>query len=293
MKSNPPAIVVGLDGSDGSKAALAWAVRNCVADETVHVVHAFSPIAELALAAVQQDWLPHRDHVTRELEKEWVSEAHNAGVTPYTSVADDNPVEALLARAETVEAELIVVGRHGSGKSRRLGSVARGLLHSLPVPIVFASQPSELNATSEPARLVACVGYGRAADSALGWAARHAQAHDLTLELVHVVGFRPIAPVDSPSDMLASYLGPETSVEWATDDLEDKRKLIQANHPDLTITCHVSRGSVVKRIVEHAKGAELVVLGEGHTAPFTRNLWASRTMGIIAGTDAAVAVIPV
>jgi hypothetical protein len=49
---------------------------------------------------------------------------------------------------------------------------------------------------------------------------------------------------------------------------------------------------VVKRIIEHAKGAELVVLGEGHTAPFTRNLWASRTMGIIAGTDAPVAVVP-
>jgi nucleotide-binding universal stress UspA family protein len=292
MKSNPPAIVVGVDGSDGSKAALGWAVRNCVADETVHVVHAFSPIAELALAAVQQDWLPHRDHVTRELEKEWVAEAHNAGVTPYTSVVDDNPVEALLARAETVGAELIVVGRHGSGKSRRLGTVARGLLHALPVPIVFASEPPQENDSSETGRVVVCVGYGRAADSALGWASRQADAHNLILDLVHVVGLRPLAPMDSPSDMLASYLGPETSVEWAREELEDKRQLIQANHPELTINCEVSRGSVVKRIIEHAKGAELVVLGEGHTAPFTRNLWASRTMGIIAGTDAPVAVVP-
>ena len=292
MKPNLPAIVVGVDGSDGSKAALGWAVQNCVADETVHVVHAFSPIAELALAAVQQDWLPHRDHVIRELEKEWVAEAHNAGVTPYTSVVDDNPVEALLARAEAVGAELIVVGRHGSGKSHRLGSVARGLLHALPVPIVFTSEPPDVTDASEPGRVVVCVGYGQAADSALGWAARHADAHDLILDLVHVVGFRPIAPMDSPTDMLASYLAPETSVEWALEELEDKRGLIQANHPELTINCDVARGSVVKRIIERAQGAELVVLGEGHTTPFTRNLWASRTMGIIAGTSAAVVVVP-
>lgn len=286
------AIVVGLDGSDESRSALTWAVENSTPDEIIHVVHAFSPVAELAIAAVQQDWGPHRDRRTRELEQEWVAEARSSGAALYTSVVDDDPVDAILSKAQTVDARMIVIGRHGSGVSRSLGSVARGLLRALPIPVVIAVDESHRSTTSSSGAVLACLGYGRAARSVQRWASDFADARDRPLGLLHVVGFRPFVPLDSPTDMLGSYLGAETALEWANAELQDRSDEIIADHPSLTVHCHVGRGSVVKRVIEYGADASLIVLGEGHTEVITRNMFASRTLGIINGASVAVAVIP-
>lgn len=92
--------------------------------------------------------------------------------------------------------------------------------------------------------------------------------------------------------MLGSYLGAETALEWANSELEERSDEVLADHPSLNVTCHVGRGSVVKRVVEHGSDASLIVLGEGHTEVITRNMFASRTLGIIDGADVAVAVVP-
>jgi nucleotide-binding universal stress UspA family protein len=292
MTSSQTAIVVGLDGSDESRSALTWAVENSNTNETIHIVHAFSPIAELAIAAVQQDWGPHRDRLTRALEQEWVAEARSSGAALYTSVVDDDPVDAILSKALTVDARMIVVGRHGSGFSRTLGSVARGLLHALPVPVVVAVDESARSESSTSGAVLACLGYGRAARSVQSWASDFAGSHHRSLDLLHVVGFRPFVPLDSPSDMLGSYLGAETALEWANAELQDRSDEIAADHPALSVNCRVGRGSVVKRVIEYGADASLIVLGEGHTEVITRNMFASRTLSIINGADVAVAVVP-
>jgi nucleotide-binding universal stress UspA family protein len=284
-------IIVGVDGSDEAHAALAWAVDNSVDDQPIHVVHAFSPVAELALAAVQQDWTSERQHRARELDKRWVAEASDRGVVPHTSIVDDDPAHALLAKAQSCHGSMIVVGPHGAGRRRSLGRVTRALLHELSIPVVIARKPVGLG-ESAPAKVLVGVGYGNAVDAAISWAAEYAWRGGFVLELFHVVGYRPIVPLDSPSDMLASYLGGSTPVEWASSELDARAEAIRQQYPDLDVTSWIERGSVVHRTLTRSENAAVLVLGQSHVERATRNLYSSRTLGIISQASTTVVVVP-
>lgn len=290
MTINTGPIVVGVDGSEESSAALAWAVDVAEEGQTLHVVHAFSPQAERALSSVQVDWMPERQHRARELDKSWVAHARDRGATAYTSLVDDDPAHALVAKASSCNAAMIVIGPHGSGGHRSLGRVARALLRALPVPIVIARPTRKTGDAGH--RVLAAVGYGDSVDPAIEWAAEFARLRGYQLELLHVVGHRPIVPVDSPVDMLGSYFGGETSFEWAVTELEGRAEELRRRYPDLEISTIVERGSVIKHAVERSEEAAIVVLGKSHSESVTRNVVASRTLGIATQTKASVAVIP-
>lgn len=292
MTTHMGAIVVGVDGSEESSAALAWAVDIARDGQPLHVVHAFSPQAELALSAVQVDWMPERQHRARELDKSWVAHARERGATAYTSIVDDDPAHALTSKVAACDGSMIVVGPHGSGGHRSLGRVARELLHALPVPVVIARPPSDAASGQGTPRVLAAVGYGQAVDPALDWAVEFADAQGFDLELLHVVGHRPIAPFDSPLDMLASYFGGQTSLDWALDELTGRADVLRQRYPDLEISTMVRRGSVIKHVLERSQGAAMVVLGKSHSEGITRNVVASRTLGIATQTEASVAIIP-
>jgi nucleotide-binding universal stress UspA family protein len=136
-------VVVGLDGSEGSRAALQWAVAE--ADQwgvPLVVVWAweFSPLivatdAPLKLeelgAAVQEQL---QDVLTEELGAERASTVEKRAV-------EDAPVRALIETAE--EGDLLVVGSRGYGgiKGALLGSVSQQVVHyaSCPVTVVRPS----------------------------------------------------------------------------------------------------------------------------------------------------------
>ena len=206
----------------------------------------------------------------------------------FTSVVDDDPADALIGKAQACDARMIVIGPHGGGSGRSLGSVARALLHELPVPVVFARPPVE---PADPCVLVG-VGYGESVDPAVMWAAEHARRFGGAVELLHVVGHRPVVPLDSPTDMLASYLGGSTSVDWASDDLEGLADAIREHIGEIDVRTAVERGSVVRRTLARGEGASLIVLGQSRMERITRNLYASRTLGIVSGASCSVAVIP-
>lgn len=285
-------IIVGVDGSEQSNNALAWAVDHAQTNQPIHVVHAFSPLAELAMAAAQHDWTEQRQRRARELDMEWVAEARERGVVPYTSIVDEDAAGALISKVETCEGSMIVVGPHGSGRGRSLGRVTRTLLHELPVPVVVARRPERSSPGSGAGRVLVAVGYGEEVNPAIAWAADHAQKFDHSLELCHVVGFRPMVPLDSPTDMLASYLGGSMPVDLALSELEDHAEEVGQRYPDLEIVVSVERGSVVRQILARSQDAALVVLGQSRVEPLTRNLIASRTLGIVSQLATSVAVVP-
>jgi len=271
--SNPPGpIIIGVDSSDQSKAALDWAVDHAVEGQAVHAIHAVSPAAELARAVVGVHEAPRRDQV------------------PYTSIVGDDPAQALISKADSYGGSMIVVGPHGDGKSRSLGRVTRALLHALPVPVVVARPtPDDTSSTS---RVLVAVGYGAPAEAAIDWAAEYAQRFGHSLELLHVVGYRPVVPLSSPPDMLASYIGGSTPTDWASSQLEEHADAIGRRYPELATNCVVDRGSVVQCTLKRTAGAALVVLGQSRLEPATRNLMASRTLGIVSRADTSVAIIP-
>lgn len=135
------AIVVGIDGSDGSRAALRWALEEGrVRDATVHAVFAWhsSPVAGLASigAFPARDLIEEaaRTELARIVDEEQLADRTDPEVV--TSLVESSPAPALLEAADG--ADLLVVGSrgHGAFSGMLLGSVSQHCVTHSPCPVV-------------------------------------------------------------------------------------------------------------------------------------------------------------
>ncbi|MCZ7528694.1 MAG: universal stress protein [Acidimicrobiia bacterium] len=142
-------IVVGVDGSPGSEAAVRWCVEAAPALEAeVVVVHAVDlpiyPVPPLGFVLPPQlddEW---RARIHETLEDEWCAPLREAGI-PYRAVlVEGSPARALLDSVETAEADLVVVGRRGRGGLAELllGSVSQHVVHHATVPVLVVPPPA-------------------------------------------------------------------------------------------------------------------------------------------------------
>jgi nucleotide-binding universal stress UspA family protein len=136
-------IVVGVDGSDSSRAALAWAY-----DEAAHHAAAITAVAawhppalpmtppygsippEGYVSQPQRDALDLLDRFVAELD------VREPAVDVRTVVAEGNPAQVLIERSK--DADLIVLGSRGHGGFRGmlLGSVSQHLVAHAACPVV-------------------------------------------------------------------------------------------------------------------------------------------------------------
>ncbi|MFJ1709913.1 universal stress protein [Kitasatospora sp. NPDC088346] len=135
----PPHLVVGVDGSPASHAAVEHAFGTAAARDT-HL---------RALWVWQPSLLESTDEVNalqkcRRLLSEAVAEqtANHPSVTITRQVVRGHPVEELAKASENALA--VVVGRRGRGgfTGMRLGSVPHGLLHRAHCPVVTVPAPA-------------------------------------------------------------------------------------------------------------------------------------------------------
>ncbi|MDN5917445.1 MAG: universal stress protein [Pseudonocardia sp.] len=133
-------IVVGVDTSTPSRAALRWALRE--ADGTGRVVRAvlvWNPAPLFAGPAPAYEPIgPVRAEYRAELERavaEVVGPRPPVGVT--TEVLEGDPADELARRADG--AALLVLGSHGRGRLRAtfLGSVALGCVRHATCPVLI------------------------------------------------------------------------------------------------------------------------------------------------------------
>lgn len=137
--SKRPCIVVGYDGSESARAAVAYAARRAGGDGRVFVVHAFGPPPDWLGAPGYQRVLDDHQGRGREILDSLVREgADDLLSTDYElELVGGAPAEALAQVAEARKADEIVVGSRGFGRMRAaLGSVSHGLLHDAPCPVV-------------------------------------------------------------------------------------------------------------------------------------------------------------
>lgn len=144
-------LIVGVDGSPGSAAALAWAVADAAArDAVVEVVHAWEPPVLYGPAAGVSE-VPYDVQAIldagEKLADDMIAEsaAGTPGVRTESRVVADSPAGGLLDAAKG--ADVIVVGRRGMGGFRRLllGSVSdRVARHATgTVVVVPAAEPAD------------------------------------------------------------------------------------------------------------------------------------------------------
>lgn len=135
-------MVVGVDGSDGAIAALAWATEHApLLDAEVIAVHSMDVTMAMPPPTVASPPFVVDDQLRagmRDALHEWCAPLRDAGVPYRAELYEGNPVGAINAVAEQFGADLVVVGRRGHGGFAELllGSVPHSLTHHCPVPVV-------------------------------------------------------------------------------------------------------------------------------------------------------------
>jgi nucleotide-binding universal stress UspA family protein len=198
-------IVVGVNGSPGSEAALAWALQEaCRRRVRVRAILAWadhgrpvdvdlraaSPrLADLAVAARE---------VLRELVAAGRADAdagNPSNRSRFWVPVDEHAVYSTASHAllqESLDAGLLVIGAQRQVKSRNPvpGPVGEACAHEAPIPLVIVPTGRATTPTRHRAALPVVVGVdgSEAAAAAAAWAAGEAALRHVPLRVVHVAG---------------------------------------------------------------------------------------------------------
>jgi nucleotide-binding universal stress UspA family protein len=131
-------IVVGYDGSDGSRASLERAIELAkgIGDSVTVVFGAAAP------GIIGGEMASHEEAVAERGEtvlRHATDQAQANGFEIEAKMVKEHPVDALLAEAEAGDARMIVVGNQGGPSPIRgaiLGAVPFKLVHLSPVPVL-------------------------------------------------------------------------------------------------------------------------------------------------------------
>ena len=126
-------VILGLDGSAGSEAALRWCT-DLPAQGRVLAVHAHVPAARAGSAVPEPGW----EAEAADRCRQWAAPLAQAGRLAGVEVVADDPARAVAGLADRHGADLVVIGARGAGgfTGLRLGSVALRLLHHAERPTV-------------------------------------------------------------------------------------------------------------------------------------------------------------
>lgn len=152
-------IVLGVDGSAGSEAAVRWCARAAAACEAeVIAVCAFESRTRWAAGDDMKRW---RAAAEAAITSEWIAPLRSAGVTVRTRIVEANsPESALEAAAADEGAGILVVGTQEPSEvtGLRVGRVPLHLAHHTHLPLVIvppiARKLHSASARSEAAREV-------------------------------------------------------------------------------------------------------------------------------------------
>ncbi|WP_405770974.1 universal stress protein [Streptomyces sp. NBC_00080] len=284
-------ITAGVDGTDESLAALAWAAREAVRrDLGLRVVHAwrFQPnaAADVADRDAQERWV--RDSVREAVAT--VAERHPA-LSVTTDVQEGSPVESLVAAA--ADAELLVLGSRGHGPvvGFLLGSVGQQVIAEAARPVVLVRAGD--NPSSEVAGHEIVVGQqGEPEDSApaLRFAFETAAARGAGVRAVRAWTLPPVFAYSPGSLKLADDAGGLEPYEKKA--LAAALEPWRERFPDVPVVEHVEMGSAGQVLLSVSGRAQLMVVGRRAHRTAVGARIGSVAHGVLHHADCPVAVVP-
>ncbi len=139
-------IVIGIDGSRDSEAAVAEALRLAgdLGASVTFVCARVAPNIMLGEPFYQRELDAQAGHA-RAVVDDALARAAEAGVEADYEILDGPPAEAILSVAETHDADLLVVGSRGLGAVQGVlfGSVSKSLVTRSDRPVLVVKQPRE------------------------------------------------------------------------------------------------------------------------------------------------------
>ncbi|SCK36485.1 universal stress protein [Streptomyces sp. WMMB 322] len=251
------AIVVGVDGSEESMAAAAWAAEEAVRRELpVHLVHAWfwQPVDVPIVRPPDVQEQAGKDLLN--LAEKELSERYPK-VRLSSEAVGESASPALLKAAE--RAEMLVIGSRGLGAltGYLLGSCGRRVIGSSPRPVVAVRA-----GTDSPARREVVVGQQGDAEECsevLRFAFETAAARGATVRALRAWSLPPVyiytpGPLGPPGQS-----GGTTALEQAA--LEKALAPWRERFPEVPVIAQVEMGNPGHVLVEAAEGAQLLVVG--------------------------------
>ena len=280
-------VVVGVDGSPGSEAALRWAIADAKARSApLRLVHAYrwDPAATPTplYRHVPEADLQMPRHIAEQAVDGLVARATELGATDIDGVAiDSDPVEALLSNARFA-CELVVGSRHLKAlRSTVLGSVGAAVAARAESPVVVVRGPAGL--AEEGAGVVVGIDGSKRSQAVLEFGFEYASRSNVPLRAV--LCWYP--------DLLASMSWradpppPEQVDAWLADALTSWRQ----KFPDVVVHPEVIREHPIGGLVLASTAQHLLVVGShGHHA-LTGTLLGSVSQGVLHRATCPVAVV--
>jgi nucleotide-binding universal stress UspA family protein len=286
-------LVVGVDGSAGSRAALAWALdeagrRN--AEVEAVFAWAIPSFAYSAPGVVPPNPETMEAEGTELLDQVLALVSAAIPVKAHTRVCEGRPSEVLREITDEPDARLLVVGSRGHGGLAELllGSVSHAVSHHVAKPLVIIPKPAADNKTApRKDRVVVGVDGSPAAEAALQWAAREAHIRGATLEVVVAwSASRAVFPTRFPVSGSV-----EVRLDRAAREIAD-RAVAEVQAPGVCIESNVVRGDASAVLIRRAKDADLLVLGRRGLNRATEVLLGSVSHACAHHSPVPVAIIP-
>jgi nucleotide-binding universal stress UspA family protein len=284
-------IIVGYDGSAGSTAALEWAAttaeqRGC----TLEIVTMWSmPAADLGIGAsatMQQDLVDELRKEAQATNDEALQLVSDKGLNGVGEVIVGRPASALVHRSE--DAEMIVVGSHGSGglTGFLLGSVSRQIATHAQCPTIVVRPVPEGGKD-----MVVGVDGSPHSLKALSWSFEQASFSGRALHVLHSWEIPPTwSMVEVPS------YEPEVLIrDYGNTELRETSEAMagfREDFPDVKVRQEVMKGSPVKALGKASEQAELLVVGSRGLGGFRGLLLGSVSHALVHKAACPVAVVP-
>jgi len=288
-------IIVGVDGSEQSQAALGWAIGQAeLVGADLVLAHTWNPdsYATPAMAGAVPDMIQAGalNDEAEELAQAWLDDLVTATATRTTAsvsgvLASGSPAGHVLDLS--AEAIMVVVGSRGRGglRSAVLGSTSQQIAHHAQCPVVVVR-----DITSTPAnQVVVGVDGSPASLAALREAFAQAKLRGASLLMVHAWSTSFAGTLVNSGQDFDRVRASEVDEGWAL--LNQSLAELQATDQSVEIIERLEQASPAAAIIEASKEAVLTVVGSRGRGGFAGLVLGSVSGSVLAHADSAVMVI--